>query len=68
MTTNRQVQLIARPKPGLFARNDFAVKDVPLADPGPGEIRVKLEVISLDPAMRGWVNDGKSYVHAGALG
>lgn len=66
--TNRQVQLIARPKPGLFARDDFAIVNVPLVEPGAGEIRVRIEVISLDPAMRGWVNESKSYVKPVPLG
>ena len=68
MATNRQCKLIARPKPGLFNREDFAIEDVPLTEPGPGEIRVKLEVVSLDPAMRGWVNESKSYVRPVPLG
>lgn len=68
MTTNRQAKLIARPKPGLFTPDIFAIEDAPLAEPGPGEFRVKIEVISCDPAMRGWVNEGKSYVAPVALG
>jgi NADPH-dependent curcumin reductase len=67
-TTNRVCKLIARPKPGLVTRDIFAIEDVPLATPGPGEFRVKLEMISLDPAMRGWINEGKSYVAPVALG
>jgi len=68
MAQNRQCTLIARPKPGLFNRDDFAIKEAPLTDPGPGEVRIKLEVVSLDPAMRGWVNESKSYVKPVALG
>lgn len=68
MATNRQVKLIARPKPGLFARGDFSIEDAPLDEPGAGEIRVKVEVVSLDPAMRGWVNESKSYVKPVPLG
>jgi NADPH-dependent curcumin reductase len=41
---------------------------VALAEPGPGEFRVKLGYISLDPAMRGWINEGKSYVAPVGLG
>jgi NADPH-dependent curcumin reductase CurA len=68
MTINRQAKLIARPKPGPFTRDCFAFEDAPLAEPGPGEFRVKIAVISLDPAMRGWVNDAKSYVPPVGLG
>jgi NADPH-dependent curcumin reductase len=46
----------------------FAVEDVALAAPGPGEFRVKIGYISLDPAMRGWINEGKSYVAPVGLG
>jgi NADPH-dependent curcumin reductase CurA len=65
---NRQCKLIARPKPGLFAREDFAIEDTPIAEPAPGEIRIKVEVISLDPAMRGWVNESKSYAKPVGIG
>ncbi len=68
MTTNRQVKLISRPAPGLFKHENFAVEDAPLVDPGDGEFRVRIEVISLDPAMRGWVNESKSYVRPVPLG
>jgi NADPH-dependent curcumin reductase len=67
-TMNRVCKLIARPKPGLVTRDIFAIQDIPITVPGPGEFRVKLEVISLDPAMRGWINEGKSYVPPVALG
>ena len=68
MPSNRQVKLIARPKPGPFTGDIFSIGDTPLVDPGPGEFRVKVEVVSLDPAMRGWVNEAKSYVPPVALG
>src|SRR6056297_3088101 len=68
MPQNRQVKLTARPEPGLFKRANFTIEEVPLPEPGEGEIRVRLEVISLDPAMRGWVNAGKSYVPPVGLG
>ena len=68
MAKNRQAKLVSRPKPGMFQRDNFAIDDAPLAEPGPGQFRIKVEVISLDPAMRGWVNDGKSYVKPVALG
>ncbi len=68
MATNRQAILIARPKPGPFTRECFKFQSVPLTEPGPGEFRVKIEMISLDPAMRGWVNDAKSYVPPVGLG
>lgn len=68
MAKNRQVLLVSRPKPGLFARDNFSIVETPLVEPGPSEFRVAVKYISLDPAMRGWVNDGKSYVPPVGLG
>ena len=56
--TNRQFKLIARPV-GLPKRTDFEFTSVPVGEPGAGEVLVKVQYISLDPAMRGWMNEGK---------
>ncbi|MGF1649840.1 MAG: NADP-dependent oxidoreductase [Hyphomicrobiaceae bacterium] len=68
MSQNRIVRLIARPKPGLFTPDVFEIADEPVSDPEPGEFRVRIQYVSLDPAMRGWVNEGRSYVPPVALG
>lgn len=68
MTTNRVCKLIKRPQPGLVSRDVFAIEDAVAPTPGEGEFRVKIEYISLDPAMRGWMNEGRSYVAPVALG
>ncbi|MGH1420051.1 MAG: NADP-dependent oxidoreductase [Hyphomicrobiaceae bacterium] len=68
MTTNRVCKLIKRPAPGLVTRDIFEFDDEPVPEPGPGQFRIKIEYISLDPAMRGWMNEGKSYVEPVALG
>jgi NADPH-dependent curcumin reductase len=60
--TARRLILTQRPKPGLVPHDSFRIEDVAVPQPGPGEFRVKVEVISLDPAMRGWINEGRSYV------
>jgi NADPH-dependent curcumin reductase CurA len=39
-----------------------------LQEPGEGEIRVKIAYVSLDPAMRGWVNDTRSYMPPVGIG
>ena len=67
-TANRQVKLARRPAPGLVTRDVFAIEDSPLPEPGPGEFRVKTAFVSLDPAMRGWINEGRSYVPPVAVG
>lgn len=61
MTTNRTVRLAARPV-GLVRREDFDIADAELPTPDEGEFRVRVQVVSLDPAMRGWMNEGRSYV------
>ena len=65
--SNLMVKLARRPK-GMIVREDFKVEDGPVPEPGNNEFRVKIEYISLDPAMRGWVNDTKSYVPPVAIG
>jgi hypothetical protein len=34
----------------------------PVCEPAIGEVLVKNLYASVDPAMRGWMNDGKSYI------
>ena len=65
--TNRQFKLIARPV-GLPRRSDFEFTSAPVSEPGAGEVLVKVQYISLDPAMRGWMNEGKSYIPPVKLG
>jgi NADPH-dependent curcumin reductase CurA len=65
--TNHQVRLAARPT-GLPKREDWQFTQEAVRDPGEGEILVKVQYISLDPAMRGWMNEGKSYIRPVALG
>lgn len=59
-TMNRQVQLRRRPN-GLPQPEDFAYVESPVPHPGPGELLVRTHFLSLDPYMRGRMNDGKSY-------
>ena len=65
---NRMLKLAARPKPGLVTRDIFRVEDGPVPEPGEGQFRVRVDYISLDPAMRGWMNEGKSYAPPVRLG
>jgi NADPH-dependent curcumin reductase CurA len=65
--SNRMVRLARRPV-GMAKREDFTVEDGAVPDPGPEEFRVKVEYVSLDPAMRGWMAEGKSYVPPVGLG
>ena len=65
--TNRQFLLAKRPV-GAANRDTFTYQQVPLAEPGDGQIVVKNQYLSLDPAMRGWMNEGKSYIPPVGLG
>jgi NADPH-dependent curcumin reductase CurA len=58
---NHQFRLAARPV-GLPKPSDWQYTEEPVPEPGDGEVLVKVRLISLDPAMRGWMNDARSYV------
>jgi NADPH-dependent curcumin reductase CurA len=58
---SREVHLAARPA-GEPKESDFSVAEVDVPDPGPGELLVRNEWMSVDPYMRGRMNDVKSYV------
>ncbi|MEL6375067.1 MAG: NADP-dependent oxidoreductase [Pseudomonadota bacterium] len=64
---NRAALLKSRPS-GMVSNDNIEVVDRPIPEPGDGEFRVKVDCISLDPAMRGWMNDTKSYVPPVGLG
>ena len=59
--TNHQIRLASRPV-GLPTRANWKFTTEPVAEPGPGGVLVKTLYLSLDPAMRGWMNEGKSYI------
>ncbi|MFK3910192.1 NADP-dependent oxidoreductase [Pseudomonas monteilii] len=65
--TNRRFLLAKRPQ-GEVRRDDFTFETVPVTEPGEGHVVVKNLYLSLDPAMRGWMNEGKSYVPPVGLG
>ena len=58
---NHQVRLASRPV-GLPTRDNWSFTQEPVVEPGPGGVLVKTLYLSLDPAMRGWMNEGKSYI------
>ncbi len=65
--TNTSFKLAARPF-GLPKDSDWLREQTPVPAPGDGELLVKVRYISLDPAMRGWMNEGKSYIRPVAIG
>ncbi|TBU87017.1 NADP-dependent oxidoreductase [Phytopseudomonas dryadis] len=64
---NRQLLLAKRPT-GMVSRDTFDYVEKPVGEPGEGQILVKNLYLSLDPAMRGWMNEGKSYIAPVGLG
>jgi NADPH-dependent curcumin reductase CurA len=73
---NAQLRLAARPV-GLPKDSDWDYVEEPAPQPEEGQILVEVEYVSLDPAMRGWMNDARSYappvqigevMRAGAVG
>ena len=66
-TVNRQVVLASRPR-GPVTETDFRIVDAPLPVPAEGEVLVRNEWLSLDPYMRGRMNETKSYAPSVAIG
>ena len=64
---NHKFELAARPV-GLPKPTDWSFKEEPVREPGEGELLVRVVYISLDPAMRGWMNDRRSYIPPVAIG
>jgi NADPH-dependent curcumin reductase len=73
---NRQVRLAARPS-GLPKASDWELTSDPVPTAGRGQFVVAISHLSVDPAMRGWMNAGASYIapvqigavmRAGAIG
>jgi NADPH-dependent curcumin reductase len=58
---NHQFRLAARPV-GLPKPGDWQYTEEPIPEPGDGEVLVKIRYIGLEPAMRGWMNEGRSYI------
>src|SRR5271154_4524032 len=66
-TVNHQVRLAARPS-GLPVVSDWSFTEEPLPTPAAGEFVVAISHMSLDPAMRGWMNAGASYIEPVEVG
>jgi NADPH-dependent curcumin reductase CurA len=58
---NRQFRLARRPV-GAPVPEDFQYAETPVAEPREGEILVQALFLSLDPAMRGWMSEQRSYM------
>jgi NADPH-dependent curcumin reductase CurA len=63
---NHQIRLAARPV-GMPKATDWSHTTEAVAEPAEGGVVLKTLALSLDPAMRGWMNEGKSYIPPSAL-
>ncbi len=52
--TNRRITLAQRPS-GAVTASCFAIDEVVIPTPGPGEVLVKVGWLSIDPTIRGWM-------------
>jgi NADPH-dependent curcumin reductase CurA len=63
---NRQIHLVSRPT-GEATRENFALVETPVPELSDGDVLVRHHYLSLDPYMRGRMNDAKSYAQPQAL-
>ncbi|OKI75124.1 NADP-dependent oxidoreductase [Micromonospora sp. CB01531] len=66
MSTNREIHLASRPQ-GWPTADNFRLVETEVPTPGPGQLVVRNRFISVDPYMRGRMNDVKSYLPPFAL-
>jgi NADPH-dependent curcumin reductase CurA len=66
-TVSREVHLVRRPH-GEPVQDDFSLVETTVGAPEPGRVLVRNEWLSVDPYMRGRMNDVKSYVPPFQLG
>jgi NADPH-dependent curcumin reductase CurA len=64
---NKRVVLASRPS-GWVSEDNFRIEAVPIPQPKDGEVLVKNLWLSLDPYMRGRLNEGKSYAARQEIG
>ncbi|MDC6625451.1 NADP-dependent oxidoreductase, partial [Leclercia adecarboxylata] len=58
--TNTRIVLASRPN-GAPVSSNFRIEHVPVPAPGPGEVLLRNRYLSLDPYMRGRMEEGPSY-------
>ncbi|MFP6815242.1 MAG: NADP-dependent oxidoreductase [Pseudomonadales bacterium] len=67
MNVNRQWVLAKRPH-GMVTRDNFEYREVPIPEPGDGEVLIRNLYLSFDPTQRGWMEDVESYLPPVQLG
>jgi NADPH-dependent curcumin reductase CurA len=66
-SSNHQIRLAARPT-GLPDASSWELTTEPIPQPQDGEMVVEITHLSVDPAMRGWMNAGASYIEPVEIG
>jgi NADPH-dependent curcumin reductase CurA len=66
-TVNRRIVLARRPQ-GTPVAGDFRLETQPVPTAGPGQMLLRTRYLSLDPYMRGRMNEGPSYAPPVAIG
>ena len=64
---NKQLLFVKRPK-GEADASTWSLETNPIPEIKEGEVLIKQHYVSLDPAMRGWMNEGKSYIEPMEIG
>ena len=64
---NHQFRLASRPD-GMVGREHFDYVEEALPELQDGQVLIKIDYISLDPAMRGWMSEGRSYIQPVQIG
>ena len=65
----KSTQIILKSRPnGMVTEDNFSIKHLELPTIKAGELVIKVELISLDPAIRGWMNAGTTYMPGSPVG
>lgn len=64
---NTQIRLAKRPQ-GVPGADVWDITTSAVEEPEAGEVLIEASYLSLDPAMRGWMNEGKSYIEPVGIG
>lgn len=60
--TQRQWRVAAHPDGRALRDSDFELASAPVVEPGPGEVLVRTEVLSFDPAQKSWMENAAGYM------
>jgi len=64
---NTKAVLVSRPE-GMVKESDFRIETEHVRDITEGELLIEVKTLSLDPALRGWMNEGTTYIKGVDIG